>query len=106
MPQIRITLEVSYQTMVFWTITSHFNVIKKALKIKESVFGDKNHPSLAITYNNIGACLYHKHEYDLSLTELTKSLNIRKIALGDEHPETKNTAGWTYGVKCTLENVR
>ena len=61
---------------------------KMALKIQENKLG-VNHPSTALSYNNIGMVYYNKRKYALSLEFLNKALEIWNEKLGENHPYTK-----------------
>ncbi len=47
------------------------------------------HPSVATTYNNLGATYYKKRDYDKAIEYYQKALKIARKRLGANHPHTK-----------------
>ena len=70
----------------------------KALNIKKKVLGD-NHTETATSCYNIGAVYYSKGYYENALVLLKKTYAIRKVKLGEEHPDTQK-------VKMSIEIVK
>ncbi len=58
-----------------------------------------NHPSLAISYNNIGGVYQNKGEYTKALSFYEKDLEISRKTLPPNHPSlatSYNNIGWVY----------
>ena len=66
------------------------NYYNKSMNIQIKSLGE-NHPSLAITYNNIGSVYYNKSDYDEALNYYNKCRDIQIKSLGENHPLTKIT---------------
>ena len=47
----------------------------------------ENHLRVAASYNNFGVLYYFKGDFDHSIDNFKKSLEIRRLILGEEHPE-------------------
>ena len=62
----------------------------KALEISIAALGEK-HPSVAITYRNMGLVYEKKNDKITALTYFRKALAIIKEMLGDSHPDTINS---------------
>ena len=60
----------------------------KALAIREKHL-DKEHPSIATSYNEIGLVYQAIGKYKTALDYYNKAYQIRKNKLGKEHPYTK-----------------
>ena len=72
--------------------------LTKALDIREKVLG-KEHPSTALSYDNIGSVYSTMGDYPKALEFLTKALEINEKVLGKEHPDTANSynnIGYVY----------
>ena len=52
---------------------------QESLKIKESIFGTKNHPLIADTLNNVGAVYIIQGKHELALENLKESLSINRL---------------------------
>jgi len=63
---------------------------QKALNLKEKTLG-KEHPSIAITYNNITGIYYNQGTYSKALECYQKALDISEKMLSKEHPNTART---------------
>jgi len=63
---------------------------ERALAIKEKTLG-KEHPSTAVTYNNMAVVFRAQGEYGKALEYHERALAIREKALGKEHPHTATT---------------
>lgn len=71
---------------------------KKALAIREKVFGTEN-LNTANSYDNIGEVYREKGDYDMALEHQQKALAIREKVLGTKHPDTAtsiNNIGLVY----------
>merc|ERR1712072_179531 len=66
---------------------------EKSLAIKLETLGSE-HPSVASSYNNLGAVYETQGNYDKAIEFFEKSLAIKLKTLGSEHPDTKNTQEW------------
>jgi pentatricopeptide repeat protein len=64
----------------------HWNGIKR-LVILEKVLG-REHPSTAMTYNNIADVYSNQGEYTKALKWFQKALTVCEKVLGKEHPDT------------------
>ena len=60
------------------------------MKIEEKAL-PSNHPSLAISYHNIGMIYSGKGEYTMALEFLEKTLAIEQKSLPPTHPSVKTT---------------
>ena len=63
---------------------------QKALAILEKVLG-KEHPDIAMTYNNIAGVYQAQGDYPQALAFYQKALAIREKVLGKEHPDIAMT---------------
>ncbi|MDR0917942.1 MAG: tetratricopeptide repeat protein, partial [Oscillospiraceae bacterium] len=75
------------------------------VQICENLFG-KNHPDMAISYNNIGSVYLYIAHYQKALKYFFKSLEIREKILGKEHPDTAmsyDNIGTIYNYKGEYE---
>lgn len=61
---------------------------KKALEIQEEVLENKQHPKIALSYNNIGTVYRQIGKNTEALKLHKKSLQIRETVFGFEHPTT------------------
>ena len=71
---------------------------QQLLRICEELYG-LEHPSTAISYNNIGTVYYNQGDYSKALEYNLKALSIREKVLGLEHPDTTtsyNNIGLVY----------
>jgi len=66
-------------------------LFKKALDIKEEVLENKQHPQIALSYNNIGTIYSKTGKYSEALKLYQKSLQIRETVFGFEHPMTADS---------------
>lgn len=64
---------------------------KKALKIQEEVLKNKQHPKIALSYNNIGTIYSKTGKYTESLKLYQTSLQIRETVFGFDHPLIADT---------------
>ncbi len=83
------------------------NYYKKSLKIREEVY-EKEHPDIAVSYNNIGLVYSSKGDLDKALKYFTISLEVMKKAYGKEHPEVAgsyNNIGLVYKSKGDLDKA-
>ena len=63
---------------------------EKALQIGLKNLGEE-HPTVALSYNQIGSAWYIKGDYDKALEYHEKALQIRLKNLGEEHPTLANS---------------
>ena len=79
----------------------------KGLEIELKTIGEE-HPSVAISYNNIGSIWDTKGEYDKALEYYHKSLSIRLKTIGEEHPSVAvsyNNIGFIWEKKGEYDNA-
>ncbi len=62
----------------------------EAISEKEKLMG-KNHPSVAMSYHNLGSFFQKMGRYSLALDATQTALDIRQKKLGNEHPHTLTT---------------
>ena len=81
---------------------AHYNkalpVYQRLASIRERLYGQE-HPSTAVSYNNIGYVYHSIGNYDKALEYYSKALAIREKVLGLEHPDTAtsyNNIGGVY----------
>ena len=76
------------------------NMRKKVLNLRKQLYGDKAHPDVAISYNNLGFFYYSQCKYELAKENFTEALNQDLEIFGDkphEHIATSyNNLGGVY----------
>ena len=70
----------------------------KAMKIREKVLPPE-HPSLAISYNNVGITYAYMKDFSKAVEYLEKALEIREKVLPPEHPDIESTKQSLMGIR-------
>ncbi len=63
---------------------------RRALDVKEKVYG-KDHPTTAVTLNNLGGAYQNKGKYDDALALHERALDVFGRTLGEDHPNVAAT---------------
>jgi tetratricopeptide (TPR) repeat protein len=76
-------------------------LLQKLIPICEETYGHE-HPSTAISYNNLGMIYVDKGDYDMALKYYVEAIHIKENVLGLGHPDTAttyNNLGYVYNRK-------
>lgn len=66
---------------------------EQSLTINREVFGDR-HPKIAIRLHSLGTVYFALGQRETAKGYFEKVYAMFQTFFGDEHPQTKNTAGW------------